>query len=287
MRIGYIRVGTINENAVHQLEDIDVERTFADKTSGHKPSRPALAEMIAFVREGDTVFVDSMARLARNLDELRRLVHTLTGKGVRAEFVKERLAFTGKDSAMANLLLSMMGAFAEFERALIPERQRDGIAAAKTRGVYTGRKPALTSEQAQQLRDRAAAGEPKAALAKDFGISRGTVYNYLRADAAKKVVEPPITRERLRTQNTEDRTPQNSHTAPQSSAAPEKPAGFASRSAVTTFVADGSCRTPIRVYRLLFCISVTDPGYLRQPTRLGHSVRHRTHGRSPTIRNTG
>jgi DNA invertase Pin-like site-specific DNA recombinase len=78
---------------------------------------------------------------------------------VRVEFAKESLAFTGEDSPIATLLLSVMGAFAEFERALILERQREGIAVAKQRGVYTGRKPALTAEQAQQLRERVAAGE--------------------------------------------------------------------------------------------------------------------------------
>jgi DNA invertase Pin-like site-specific DNA recombinase len=107
-------------------------------------------------------------------------VRTLTGKGVRVEFVKENLTFTGEDSPMANLLLSVMGAFAEFERALILERQREGIAAAKTRGAYTGRKPALTTEQAQQMRVRAAAGERKSVLAAEFGISR--VYSYLRTE---------------------------------------------------------------------------------------------------------
>jgi DNA invertase Pin-like site-specific DNA recombinase len=81
---------------------------------------------------------------------------------------------------MATLLLSIMGAFAEFERALILERQREGVAAAKQRGVYTGRRPALTAEQARQLRERAAAGERKSVLATEFGISRETVYSYLR-----------------------------------------------------------------------------------------------------------
>lgn len=84
---------------------------------------------------------------------------------------------------MANLLLSMMGAFAELERALIRERQREGIALAKQRGVYRGRKKALAGEQVDQLQRRAAAGEPKAQLARDFGISRETVYQYLRAPA--------------------------------------------------------------------------------------------------------
>ncbi|WP_280497615.1 recombinase family protein [Nocardia asiatica] len=180
MRVGYIRVSTVDQNTVRQLDGIDVERTFIDKASGKDTARPQLDELIGFVRDGDTVIVHSMDRLARNLDDLRRLVRTLTGKGVRVEFVKESLTFTGEDSPMANLLLSVMGAFAEFERALILERQREGIAAAKTRGAYTGRKPALTTEQAQALRARAAAGDRKSALAREFGISRETVYSYLR-----------------------------------------------------------------------------------------------------------
>jgi DNA invertase Pin-like site-specific DNA recombinase len=86
---------------------------------------------------------------------------------------------------MSTLLLAVLGTFAEFERSLILERQREGIAAAKQRGIYTGRKPALTPEQAQQLRERATAGEPKTALAKEYGISRETVYAYLRPAAAE------------------------------------------------------------------------------------------------------
>jgi DNA invertase Pin-like site-specific DNA recombinase len=179
MRVGYIRVSTVDQNTVRQLDGIEVERVFTDKASGKDTTRPKLDEMIVFVRAGDTVLVHSMDRLARNLDDLRRLVRTLTDKGVRVEFVKESLTFTGEDSPMATLLLSVMGAFAEFERALILERQREGIAAAKHRGVYTGRKPALTTEQAVQLRERAAAGTSKAALAREYGISRETVYAYL------------------------------------------------------------------------------------------------------------
>jgi DNA invertase Pin-like site-specific DNA recombinase len=106
---------------------------------------------------------------------------------VKVVFVKESLTFTDEDSPMANLLLSVMGAFAEFERALILERQRqrEGIAAAKARGAYTGRAPALATEQIAQLRERAAAGESKSVLAAEFGITRQTVYNYLRAPALR------------------------------------------------------------------------------------------------------
>ena len=113
------------------------------------------------MREGDTVLVHSMDRLARNLDDLRRLVQTLTKRGVRVEFVQEHLIFTGEDSPLANLMLSVMGAFAEFERSLLRERQREGIALAKLRGVYRGRKKSLAPAQVAELRQRAAAGRAR------------------------------------------------------------------------------------------------------------------------------
>jgi DNA invertase Pin-like site-specific DNA recombinase len=107
-------------------------------------------------------------------------VQGLTKRSVRIEFVKESLAFTGEDSPMANLMLSVMGAFAEFERALIRERQREGIALARLRGAYRGRKKSLNDVQVAELKRRVAAGEQKALIARDFGISRETLYQYLR-----------------------------------------------------------------------------------------------------------
>ncbi|WP_139323144.1 recombinase family protein [Deinococcus marmoris] len=144
---------------------------FTDKVSGGNANRPRLTALLSHVREGDTVVVHSMDRLARNLDDLRALVNGLTERGVRVEFIKEGLTFTGEDSAMSRLLLSVMGAFAEFERALIRERQREGIEAAKKAGVYRGRKKLLTAVQAKDLRRRVEKGESKASLARDFGIS--------------------------------------------------------------------------------------------------------------------
>ncbi len=118
-----------------------------------------------------------------NLDDLRRLVQKAdSARRAHREFLEEGLVFTGEDSPMANLMLSVMGAFAEFERALIRERQREGIALAKQRGAYRGRKKALSDEQAATLRQRATAGEPKAQLAREFNISRETLYQYLRTD---------------------------------------------------------------------------------------------------------
>ena len=120
-----------------------------------------------------------MDRLARNLDDLRKIVLDLTKRGVHVRFVKENLTFTGEDSPMANLLLSVMGAFAQFERELILERQREGIVLAKKRGAYRGRKRSLTAEQTAELLRRVANGESKTLLAREFGVTRDTVYQYM------------------------------------------------------------------------------------------------------------
>jgi DNA invertase Pin-like site-specific DNA recombinase len=181
-RIGYVRVSSFDQNPERQLEDVPLDKVFADKASGKDTQRPELAALLSFAREGDAVVVHSMDRLARNLDDLRRLVQGLTRRGVRIEFVKEHLTFTGEDSPMANLMLSVMGAFAEFERALLRERQREGIALAKKRGAYRGRRRALSPEQTTELRQRVAAGEKKAMLARELGVSRETLYQYLRTD---------------------------------------------------------------------------------------------------------
>ena len=179
-RIGYARVSSLDQNLDRQLVDANVTKVFTDKASGKDTLRPELDRLLVFVRDGDTVVVHSMDRLARNLDDLRRLVQMLTKRGVRIEFVKESLTFVGEDSPMANLMLSVMGAFAEFERALILERQREGIALAQKRGAYRGRKKALALEQVAELRRRVVDGEQKAKLAREFGISRETLYQSLR-----------------------------------------------------------------------------------------------------------
>ena len=144
------------------------------------PRGVRLDQLMSFVRSGDTVFVHSMDRLARNLDDLRRIVQTLTGKGVRIEFVKEHLTFTGEDSPMANLMLSVMGAFAEFERALIKERQREGIAQAIKRGTFKGRQKSLSQAEVAHMQQRISNGMSKAQVARELGISRETLYKYLK-----------------------------------------------------------------------------------------------------------
>lgn len=182
-RIGYKRVSTVDQNASRQLEGVAVAKMFEEKLSGKSLARPQLQAALEFCREGDTLVIHSMDRLARNLSDLRKVVGELTARGVAVEFVKEHLTFTGEDSPMANLLLSMLGAVAEFERALILERQREGIAMAKAEGKYKGGQFKLSTERVADLHKRAAAGENKAALARQFSISRQSLYSYLKAEA--------------------------------------------------------------------------------------------------------
>ena len=188
-RIGYVRVSSTDQNAERQLEHLNADRVFTDKASGKDTARPALQELLAYARDGDTIVVHSMDRLARNLDDLRRLVLEQNRRGIRVDFVKENLSFTGEDAPMSNLMLSVLGAVAQFERDLIRERQREGIAIAKQRGVYLGRKRALSPERVAELRHRAGASEKKAHLAREFGISRETLYQYLKSPAKDNLSE--------------------------------------------------------------------------------------------------
>jgi DNA invertase Pin-like site-specific DNA recombinase len=176
--VGYQRVSTAEQNTDRQLDGIQVNKVFTDHASGKNTDRPALRQCLDYVREGDELVVHSMDRLARSLVDLRRTVDDLTAAGVRVRFVKEGLCFTNDDNDPCSvLMLSVMGAVAEFERSLLLERQREGIAIAKAKGVYKGRKPALTPEQAAAVAQRLAEGESASALAGEYGVSRATIYN--------------------------------------------------------------------------------------------------------------
>ena len=175
--VGYKRVSSIDQNTERQLEGVEVDKLYTDKVSGKDTNRPQLTAALDYVREGDIFVVHSMDRLARNLEDLRRIVRELTSNGVTVKFVKESLTFTGNDSPMNTMLLSMLGAVAEFERSMILERQREGIAIAKAKGKYKGGKPKLSEEQVNELKSRRANGESPSVLAKEYGVSRATVYN--------------------------------------------------------------------------------------------------------------
>jgi DNA invertase Pin-like site-specific DNA recombinase len=183
--IGYIRVSSLDQNTERQLDGVDLDQVFTDKASGKDTDRPQLQAAIKHARAGDTFVIHSMDRLARNSEDMQRIVRELKAKGVTVHFVKEKLTFTaGTDNAMDELMFTMLAAFAQFERSLIRERQREGIAVAKAKGdVYLGRKPALNAEQVADLKAKAASGAKKTALAKEFGISRETLYQYLRQAA--------------------------------------------------------------------------------------------------------
>lgn len=176
--VGYVRVSSVDQNTDRQLDGIELDERFEDKASGKDTARPALQACLKHVRKGDTLVVHSMDRLARSLVDLLRTVEDLTGRGVTVRFVKENLTFTSDTSdPYARFQMQMLGAVAELERALIRERQREGIAIAKAKGVYKGRRPALTDQQVAEVLPRLAAGESATDLAREFGVSRATVYN--------------------------------------------------------------------------------------------------------------
>ena len=181
-RIGYIRCSSESQNTARQekqLAELHLDKIYTDKVSGKTLNRPELINLLDFVREDDRVICSSMDRLARNLVDLRNIVKQITDEGASIEFLKEGLIFSGEDSAMAKLLLNMMGAVAEFEVALLKERQLEGIAIAKTKGVYKGRAKALKPSEVVDLQAQVASGIPKATVARTFGISRKSIYNYL------------------------------------------------------------------------------------------------------------
>ena len=179
--ICYKRVSSTDQNIDRQLEGQCCDREFVDRLSGKDVNRPALQEALTYVRRGDTLLVHSIDRLARNLADLEKMVNSLTAKGVSVRFVKEGLTFTGEENPMNRLMFQMLGAFSQFERALIRERQREGIAAAKAQGKALGRKPKLTPAQVEELREKVRQGGEKKQLASEYGISRQTLYSLIAA----------------------------------------------------------------------------------------------------------
>jgi len=179
MRVGYIRVSSVDQNPDRQLEGIQVEKVYIDKTSGATLNRPQFNEMMNFLREGDMLVVYSMDRLARKLFDLKHIVQNLTSKKIQVQFIKENITLTGEDSPMAHLTLSIFGAFAEFEREIIRERQREGIEIAKRKGKFKGGKgKKLSAQKIEELKKMVANGHTKMSIAKNFNISLSSVYNY-------------------------------------------------------------------------------------------------------------
>lgn len=182
-KIGYTRVSTKIQNPERQLYDIELDITFTDHASGKDTHRPKLQEMLNYIRDEDIVYVHSMDRLGRNLDDLKNIIKTITDKEAKIKFIKEGLEFTGDQSPMSNLMLSLIGSIAEFEHSFIKERQKEGIALAKKKGVYKRSK--ITDEQIQEIKNTFSKETDlhkidKKQLAKKYGIGRTTLYSYLK-----------------------------------------------------------------------------------------------------------
>ncbi len=177
---GYVRVSSTSQNTERQLVDIPLDATFTDKISGKDIDRPELTRCLAHLRKGDVLHVHSIDRLARNLKDLQNIVEMLTTRGVSVQFHKENLIFEANtNNPMQVLMFQMLGAFAQFERTLTRERQREGIAAAQARGQKLGAPAKLSAEQTAELMGQVALGRDKSAIAKQFGISRPTLYKII------------------------------------------------------------------------------------------------------------
>jgi len=172
--VGYARVSTADQNLDRQLEALgDVDRIFTEKASGKDTRRPELQEMLVYVRDGDTVRVKSPDRLARSTVDLLGLVEKLRTKSVELEFIDNPALNTA--SAQGEFMLTILAAVAQLERAMIRERQAEGIALAKKRGVYD-RTPKITRDQIKDARSKIEMSVPVAVIARQLGVARSTLY---------------------------------------------------------------------------------------------------------------
>ena len=177
--VGYVRVSSQGQNTARQLQGIELDMEFIDKVTGSNLDREKLKECISYVRNGDTLIIDSIDRLARNLRDLQEILQILTKKRVIVKFVKENLTFTGNDDAMSTLMLQMMGAFAEFERNIIKSRQRDGIDAAKKAGKHLGRPNKIDNKFIKIVKEKKEHCQSIRSIAKEMNVSRATIYKAL------------------------------------------------------------------------------------------------------------
>ena len=180
--VGYIRVSTVDQNTARQLDNLQLDKVFTEHKSGKNKDREQLKALIDYVRDGDTVHVHSIDRLARNLADLKELVSLLNDKGVSVHFHKEGMKFNGdKSDSMTNLLFNILGSFAEFERELMLERQREGIAKAKEDGKYKGRIKTVDDDAIRSAMTKEGASFRK--VAKELGVSLSTVQRAMRENA--------------------------------------------------------------------------------------------------------
>lgn len=180
--VGYKRISSVDQNSARQLDGVELDRIFEDKISGKNIiDRLGLAECIKYVRAGDVLHVHSMDRLARNLKDLLSLVERLNKDGVTVQFHKENLKFEPNQSNPFNLMmLSVIGACAEFERNMIKERQREGIKIAIESGTKFGAAQKLNDDQIKAIKAQIVAGASVTTLAKTYDVSRQTIYRMIK-----------------------------------------------------------------------------------------------------------
>lgn len=180
--VGYIRVSSHAQNSARQLENVALDKVFEEKVSASSDKRVALGECMNYLRECDTLHVHSIDRLARNLVELQNLVQELTAKNVIVHFHTENMIFgasnkdTGKSSPMQELLFQMLGAFAQFERSLIRERQQEGIEKAKKEGRHLGRPRKISLEDKTTIQTQLQTGVPPRQIAQTYNVDVSSIY---------------------------------------------------------------------------------------------------------------
>jgi len=178
MQFNYIRVSTLDQNIARQLVGVPCDREYMEKVSGKDTNRPQLQAMLDNLREGDHINVHELSRLARNTKDLLEIVERILSCGASIKFHKEGLLFeSGKDAdPFQKLMLTMLAAISTFERDLMLERQREGIAIAKAQGKYKGKQSRFTSEELADIKERFATSINKAALARELGVTRQYLY---------------------------------------------------------------------------------------------------------------
>ena len=177
MIFNYLRVSTVVQNTERQLQDVPCDRLYEDKLSGKDKNRPEFQSMMNNLRSGDVINVHSLDRVGRNTKDILEIVQQIKDKGCLIHFHKENLKFDGTKTDMySELLLTILAGFSEFERNIILERQREGIAIAKEKGVYKGRKSKLTKEQVNTMKIDFENGLAKTEIAKKYGVTRAYVY---------------------------------------------------------------------------------------------------------------
>lgn len=188
-RVAYVRVSTVEQNEARQkeaLEKYQIDKWFEEKVSGKSADRPELQKMLEYVREGDTVYIHDFSRLARNTKDLLEMVEGLEKKGVTLISNKENI---DTSTPTGKLMLTMIGAIAEFERQNLLERQREGIAIAKREGKYKGRKAVDIPDFGKYYEQYMRRGITKAKLAEELKVSRPTLDKLIREYRAGKAVE--------------------------------------------------------------------------------------------------